>query len=181
MQTLEPGDKVRIVLDPLAEYLAALCLVDYCRENPEEHWRQFLTSIDPVLEATNASPETIQGFLLAVRDCCLLKQKEALVPEQTLEILVRKAGLDPADIRRNEEKRRIRLLISELSAPEQEYRIRAAEDLGNRGAAAASSVSNLLGMVENPIRLPQRGRRRPKRWGNWAIVVTGSETTLRNA
>ena len=150
VQTLEPGDKVRIVLDPLAEYLAALCLVDYCRENPEEHWRQFLTSIDPVLEATNASPETIQGFLLAVRDCCLLKQKEALVPEQTPEILARKAGLDPEELRRIEEKRRIRLLISELSAPEQEYRIRAAEDLGNRGAAAASGIPNLLGMVENP-------------------------------
>ncbi len=150
IQTLEPGDRVRIVLDPLAEYLAALCLVEDCREQPEERWAQFLNSIDPILAQTNDLPAAIQGFLLAVRDCCLLKQKEAQVPDQVPEALARKAGLDPEELRKIEEKRRIRLLISDLSAPELEYRIRAADDLGQRGVAAAMAVPNLLGMVENP-------------------------------
>ena len=150
IQTLEPGDRVRIVLDPLAEYLAALCLVEDCSEQPDERWAQFLDSIDPILARTNDPPEAIQGFLLAVRDCCLLKQTEAQVPDQVPETLASKAGLDPEALRKIEEKRRIRLLISDLSAPELEYRIRAAEDLGQRGVAAAMAVPNLLGMVENP-------------------------------
>ncbi|MEM9448169.1 MAG: SUMF1/EgtB/PvdO family nonheme iron enzyme [Cyanobacteria bacterium P01_E01_bin.6] len=150
LQTLEPRDRLRIVLDPLAEYLAALCLVEYCQENPETYWQQFINSIEPMLERTNDPPEAIQGFLLAVRDCCLLKQVEAQVPVQVPEQLAQKAGFDPEELRQIEEKRRIRLLISELSAPELEYRIRATEDLGSRGMAAVMAVPNLLGMMENP-------------------------------
>ncbi|WOB43744.1 SUMF1/EgtB/PvdO family nonheme iron enzyme [Thermoleptolyngbya oregonensis NK1-22] len=150
VQTLEPGDKLRIVLDPLAEYLAALHWVDQCRENPAESWTEFLDSIDPVLEQGNDSPTAIQGFLLAVRDCCQVKKKEAQVPEDIPDLLARKAGLDPAELQKIEEKRRISLLISDLSDPDEEYRIRAAKDLGKRGLAAAKAVPNLLGMAKNP-------------------------------
>lgn len=151
VQTLEPGDKIRIVLDPLAEYLAAICLVDRSRtqENPEAFWQQFLESIDPILQQSNDPPKAIQGFLLAVRDCCLVKQKEARIPAGVPEELARRAGLDPEELRRDEEKRRIRLLISELSAPELEFRIEAAEKLGNRGTAAREAARNLIGMMEN--------------------------------
>jgi formylglycine-generating enzyme required for sulfatase activity len=151
MQTLEPGDKLRIVLDPLAEYLAAICLVDRSRTaaDPEAFWQQFFTSIDPILQHSNDPPEAIQGFLLAVRDCCLVKHKEARIPAGVPEELARRAGLDPAVLRQEEENRRIRLLISELSAPELEYRIRAATDLGQRGIVARSAAPNLIAMLEN--------------------------------
>lgn len=151
VQTLEPGDKLRIVLDPLAEYLAAICLVDRGRteENPEAFWQRFLDSIDPILQQSNDPPAAIQGFLLAVRDCCLVKQKEAQIPTGVSEELARRAGLDPEELRRDEEKRRIRLLISELSAPELEFRIEAAEKLGKRGTAAREAARNLIGMMEN--------------------------------
>jgi formylglycine-generating enzyme required for sulfatase activity len=151
VQTLEPGDKIRIVLDPLAEYLAANFLVDRSRsqEQPEQFWQEFLASIDPILAQNNDPPTAIQGFLLAVRDCCLVKQKEARIPATIPEALARKAGLDPEELRRDEENRRIRLLISELSAPEEEYRRRAAEDLGKRGASAKLAAPNLIGMLEN--------------------------------
>ncbi|MEM9944871.1 MAG: SUMF1/EgtB/PvdO family nonheme iron enzyme [Cyanobacteria bacterium P01_D01_bin.36] len=145
----EPGDKVRIVLDPLAEYLAALYLVENCRKQPELRWSTFLNSIDQILEDTNTKPEAIQGFVLAVRDCCMARQQEAQVPDYVPEMLAHKAGLDPKELRKIEEKRRVRLLISELSAPELKYRIRAAEDLGQRGRSAAIAVHNLLGMVKN--------------------------------
>ncbi len=166
VQTLEPGDRVRIILDPLAEYLAAIGFVDdLCRQsislqaeitpNPAAEslqttlWQQFFKSIDQVLEAENETGQIIQGFLLAVRDCCLLRQKQAGIPIEITEELARKAGLVPEDLQRAEEKRRIRLLISELSAPELEYRVRAAEDLAKRGATASDAIPNLKGMVLN--------------------------------
>lgn len=151
VQTLEPGDKMRIVLDPLAEYLAATYLVEKSRteENPEAFWQRFFDSIEPILQQSNDPPQAIQGFLLAVRDCCLVKQKEARIPARVPEELAQRAGLDPEELRREEEKRRIRLLISELSAPELEYRIRAAEDLSQRGAVAKIAAPNLIGMLEN--------------------------------
>lgn len=151
LQTLEPGDKLRIILDPLAEYLAANWLVaGYCKQvDPETVWQQFFASIDQVLEPANETPEAIQGFLLAVRDCCLLRQAEGKISPSVPEDLARKAGLDPEELRLAQEKRRIRLLISELSAPELEYRIRAAEDLSKRGGMAKIATPNLIGMLEN--------------------------------
>ncbi len=151
LQTLEPGDKLRIILDPLAEYLAANWLVaDYCKQaDPETIWQQFFASINQVLEPANETPEAIQGFLLAVRDCCLLRQAEGKIPPSVPEDLARKAGLDPEELRQAQEKRRIRLLISELSAPELEYRIRAAEDLSKWGGMAKMATPNLIGMLEN--------------------------------
>ena len=157
VQTLEPGDKIRIVLDPLAEYLAATYLVEKSRteENPEAFWQQFFDSIEPILQQSNDQPQAIQGFLLAVRDCCLVKQKEARIPAGVPEELAQRAGLNPEELRREEEKRRVRLLISELSAPELEYRIRAAEDLSQRGAAARIAAPNLMGMLENRNQTPE--------------------------
>lgn len=151
LQTVEPGDKLRIILDPLAEYLAANWLVaSHCKQDdPEAVWQQFFTSINKCLETANETPEAIQGFLLAVRDCCLLRQSEGRIPPSVLEDLARKAGLDPEELRQAQEKRRIRLLISELSAPELEYRIRAAEDLSKRGGIAKMATPNLIGMLEN--------------------------------
>jgi formylglycine-generating enzyme required for sulfatase activity len=151
IQTPDPGDHIRIVLDPLAEYLAANHLVDRSRgeENPDTFWKEFLDSIDPILGKTNAPLAAIQGFLLAVRDCCLVKQTEAQIPTGVPEALASKAGLDPEQLKQDEEKRRIRLLIAELSAPELEYRIEAAEKLSQRGAAAKTAKPNLIGMLEN--------------------------------
>ena len=58
----------------MAEYLAALYLV---RENKddEEKWQEFLAKVEDKL-----GHEEIQGFLLAVRDCCLVKGGEVQVP-----------------------------------------------------------------------------------------------------
>lgn len=151
VRTLEPGDKIHILLDPLAEYLAANRLVEHCRthEHPDKFWQEFLESIDPILQQSNDPPAAIQGFLLAVRDCCLVKLKEAQIPAGVTEELARRAGLDPEELRREEEKRRVRLLISELSAPELDFRIDAAHKLGQRGAAAKIAAPNLIGMLEN--------------------------------
>ncbi len=68
MQTNVPSkENVRFVLDPVAEYLAGLHLVDIYGED-ENKWCDFLIYAD-----FQNPPEAIKGFMLAVRDCYLAK------------------------------------------------------------------------------------------------------------
>nr|RNJ67932.1 MAG: hypothetical protein EDM05_17655 [Leptolyngbya sp. IPPAS B-1204] len=90
------------------------------------------------MHLTTESHAMVQGFLLAVRDCCLTKPQETRIPAFVPAELARKAGLDPEEVRLAQEKRRVRLLISELSAPELKYRIRAADDLSQLGTSTKS-------------------------------------------
>jgi HEAT repeat protein len=68
LQTNLPSqDNIRFVLDPVAEYLAGLHLVETYDDN-ENKWRDFLIDAD-----FQNAPEAIKGFMLAVRDCYLAK------------------------------------------------------------------------------------------------------------
>jgi hypothetical protein len=95
IQVLPPLDRVRFVLDPLAEYLAGLHLVERYSEREEserkEAWRAFLEQTDRVPGA----PEAITGFLLAVRDCCLARGTEAGIPAYIPSALAARARLAP--------------------------------------------------------------------------------------
>jgi hypothetical protein len=66
---------IRLTLDPLAEYLAGLYVVETCGSNVGT-WKEFLTRA----EALPGGVETIREFLLAVLDCCLAKGENARVP-----------------------------------------------------------------------------------------------------
>ncbi len=57
-------NQIRFTLDPLAEYLAGLYLVELYNDN-QESWVAFLDQVD----SQPNSPESIRGFLLAVREC----------------------------------------------------------------------------------------------------------------
>jgi HEAT repeat protein len=68
LQTNLPSqENIRFVLDPVAEYLAGLHLVE-TYDNNESKWRDFLIDAD-----FQNAPEAIKGFMLAVRDCYLAK------------------------------------------------------------------------------------------------------------
>jgi HEAT repeat protein len=58
-------DQIHFALDPVAEYLAALHLLDINGKD-ESKWQDFLQVAD-----SQNSPEGIKGFLLAVKDCYL--------------------------------------------------------------------------------------------------------------
>jgi HEAT repeat protein len=58
-------DQIHFALDPVAEYLAALHLIDI-NGNDESKWQNFLQVAD-----SQNSLEGIKGFLLAVKDCYL--------------------------------------------------------------------------------------------------------------
>jgi len=68
-------NQIRFALDPLAEYLAALHLLEIYG-NKQEAWHSFLQDA-LAMSQQNAS---IKGFLLAVRECCLVKGKDYKVP-----------------------------------------------------------------------------------------------------
>ncbi|XZN92296.1 MAG: HEAT repeat domain-containing protein [Microcoleus sp.] len=68
LQTNLPSEEnVRFVLDPVAEYLAGLHLVETYGKD-ESKWRDFLKDAD-----SQNAPEAIKGFMFAVRDCYLAK------------------------------------------------------------------------------------------------------------
>lgn len=67
-------DHLRFSLDPLAEYLAGLHLIDIYKED-ESQWLEFLEQA----QAKSNSPATISGFLGAVQDCCIVRGKEAKI------------------------------------------------------------------------------------------------------
>jgi hypothetical protein len=87
-------DKVKFALDPLTEYLAGLDVVEHYGGN-EQLLRDFLAKADSVPGA----PDTIKGFFLAVRDCCLTPDAERSVPSFVAIELASRAGVD---LRRSE-------------------------------------------------------------------------------
>ncbi len=84
-------DQIRFALDPLAEYLGALHLIEFCGKD-SQLWQQFLQQA----EAIPGSPDSIKGFLLALQDCCLIKGKQANVSNFVAEELGKLASLSPA-------------------------------------------------------------------------------------
>ncbi len=71
-----------------------------------------------------------QGFLLAVRDCCVEKGSEYLVPEKINDELAGLAGLDLGAVEVAQRKQRIKRLMADLNLPEAEDRATAMEKLG---------------------------------------------------
>ncbi|TVP65956.1 MAG: hypothetical protein EA342_13195 [Leptolyngbya sp. LCM1.Bin17] len=152
LQTPEPGDSTRIILDPLAEYLAAAYWVERtCQQaDPPGTWATFFESIDQKLAQAQETPEVIRGFLLALYDCCLDNSHHDGIPPDLPNQLLDKAKIDSNQLLQQQEARRIQKLIAELSAPEEEFRIEAALKLSQRGAPAQIAEPELVGMLENP-------------------------------
>lgn len=144
VRRIEPGDKLRFSLDPLAEYLAGLYLVEKLGAD-EAAWLQFLAEA----EARPDAPQRTQGFLLAIRDCYLARipgaTESSVVPRKLAEL----AGLDPEVVHRAQRRQRIRRLISNLKVPDAEDRRHAAETLGRMGQAAREAVPALVEAVRN--------------------------------
>jgi len=132
-------DQVRFVLDPLAEYLAALHVVDY--KSNTRHWRLFLARAD------EQPLEKITGFLLAVRDCCLAS--EFNIPDSVPDELAKRGGLDLESLERSRLRERIRRLVHDLKLTNADDRKHAAEVLGSLGPAAGAAVPSLIDALKD--------------------------------
>jgi hypothetical protein len=96
IQTWGAGrNEIRFTLDPLAEYLAGLHVLDQYGDNADA-WREFPALADTMPGA----PDAIKEFLLAVRDCCLAKGSDAKVPTFLPGELANHAGVNAGVINR---------------------------------------------------------------------------------
>jgi hypothetical protein len=93
IQTVGAGrNQIRFALDPLAEYLAGLYVMEAYGDNVDA-WKQFFAHA----EALPGAPEAIRGFFLAVLDCCRAQEADAKVPAFVVAELARHAGIE-ADV-----------------------------------------------------------------------------------
>ncbi|NES89376.1 HEAT repeat domain-containing protein [Okeania sp. SIO2B9] len=134
-------NKIRFALDPLAEYLAALYLVEQNKDD-EEKWREFLVTAEEKL-----GKEEIKGFLLAARDCCLAKGSELRVPSFVADEIGKLAGLDLEELEKELERQRIKRLVRNLFAPGATVRDRL-DDLRKIGGSGSVAKFVVLDIVK---------------------------------
>lgn len=136
--------RVRFSLDPLAEYLAALYVVERYQGNVA-FWKEF---IEQAKIKSNISGN-IKGFLLAVRYSCIARP-EFEIPEFVMDELARLADLDLEVLREEQLRRRINRLTTSLSLPDKSDRIFAAEELKSIGSSAIKALPALLEAIDDP-------------------------------
>lgn len=155
LQSVEP-DKVKVILDPVAEYLAALYLVDLCQEpqkegkadaEVEQRWRnEFFDTLE------QKDVQEINGFLVAVYNCCNTysdRVPSGKVPELVQNKLRDLAKLDPEELRQIRQRRQVNHLLNILQdAPDDDFRARIARDLGKMGDPAKDAIPALKNIVE---------------------------------
>jgi formylglycine-generating enzyme required for sulfatase activity len=161
LQSPDPGDRTRVILDPLAEYLAAAYLVEQLSQQPDPGaaWEEFLSQTLPAkLAKTESDATQVKGFILALRDCCLDQSQDDGIPKDIADRLARTVDLNPDELRRIEDQRRIKRLIADLAEPNLDDRLRAAQVLSTYGIAARIAEPNLVGMLENRKQQPTEAR-----------------------
>lgn len=140
VQAIGPAqDQICFALDPLAECLAALHLVEHYQSD-RESWSQWLMLAD----AMPGAPDTIQGFLLAMRDCCLTRSAEIDVPDFVMEQLGQRVGLSAEVLRKSQVDQRLRRLTPMLSAGDAIARVEAIRELGELGSASKDVLPALV-------------------------------------
>lgn len=140
VQAIGPAqDHICFALDPLAECLAALHLVD-CYQSDRDRWTEWLIQAD----AMPGAPESIQGFLLAVRDCCLTRSAEIDVPDSVMDELGQRVGLSAETLRKSQIEQRMRRLTPLVAIGETESRLEAIQELGELGPAAKGVLNALI-------------------------------------
>jgi formylglycine-generating enzyme required for sulfatase activity len=140
---------VRIVLDPVAEYLAALQVVDYCQtevpepEEIEDRWQLFLESV----AAQGDDLAVMRGFLLAVHNACEPRRKQ--IPPAVLDQLNDWAALDEAALEQARRRQRINKLIDDLYDSDDRYLTQAIQNLAQEGAYGTKAIPDLTKLLKS--------------------------------
>lgn len=139
IQSVGPAkDEIRFSLDPVAEYLAALYVTEEFAAD-ENRWRKLIAELD----AVPGSPESVRGFVVALRNCVVARGSSRRTPAWVGDALAVRAGLDPEILRHTKLRQRIRRLMYNLALPDVEDRIAAARLLGKVGADAKEAIGAL--------------------------------------
>ena len=130
-------NRVRVMLDPVAEYLAAFQVVDYCQQKDvEDRWQDFFETVHEHTDLVQ-----IRGFLLAVRNCCEQEGKRLLAG--VLEELNQRANLDPEELEQARRRQRINKLIDDLYDADSKYLGQAIRNLRDEGRYARKAIPDL--------------------------------------
>ncbi|MBZ5626408.1 MAG: HEAT repeat domain-containing protein [Acidobacteriia bacterium] len=167
VRTIRPAEtEIQFVIDPLAEYLAAMWVVEYAAAG-EDSWRQFLADAD----SKPGAPEAVRGFLAAVHDCCLAVAKERSVPDFVVGELAKRICFDPEVAKQSSRERRIRRLIDNLQHAEEPLdREYAANELGKLGPEAHDATPALIeALKDSNVSVWGSARSALARIGNSAI------------
>jgi formylglycine-generating enzyme required for sulfatase activity len=125
------GEALRLVLDPLADYLAALGWLRQLDREGDGGWEGFLGKTLPAQGSEGAA--LAQGFLRALYDSAAHAADPAVlgleIPQQVVGRLAERAAIDPQRIARERERRRLRRLIDDLAEPDLPVRLQAIEEL----------------------------------------------------
>jgi HEAT repeat protein len=145
VHTVGPAqDQICFALDPLAECLAALHWVEHYGHDVAA-WSQWLIQADRM----PGNPDSIQGLLLAMRDCCLHRSADMDMPEFVLDELGRRIGLSP-ELRRNSQvEQRIMRLHPRILDGDLPARMRAMRALGDMGSAAKPLLPVLIQALDD--------------------------------
>ncbi len=140
VHTVGPAqDQMCFALDPLAECLAALHWVEHYGHDVAA-WSQWFMQADTM----PGNPDSIQGLLLAMRDCCLHRSADLDIPEFVLDELGRRVGLTTELLRKSQVEQRIVRLHPRILDGEIPVRLRAIRELGDMGTAAKPLLPVLL-------------------------------------
>jgi HEAT repeat protein len=140
LQAVGPAqDRICFALDPLAEYLAGWHLVEVYGEN-WELWKQWLEQAD----AMPGAPDAIQGFLLAVRDCCIAKNTANRIPRFLMDELDKRVGMTRERSEMSQLGQHLQCLVANLAAPTSDDRVSAIQNLKEMGKTAKVALPALL-------------------------------------
>jgi len=153
------GAAMRLVLDPLADYLAALGWLRQLDREGDGDWQTFLEQTLPARGSEGAA--LAQGFLRALYDCAVHAADPAVlgleIEPRVVASLAERAAIDPARIALERERRRLRRLIDDLAEPDLPVRLQAIEELCRRRSSEAM-VTTALGRVLNSAQQDQEVR-----------------------
>jgi HEAT repeat protein len=122
-------DRIRFVLDPLAEYLAGIYITKRCGSRIDL-WQDFLRKADE----QDGTPKTIRSFLMAVQDCCISNGAEAKIPDFVNVELT---------------KRVIMAFVQDLKSSEPDIREEAAKLLGDMRQDAIGVLDHLTAVLSD--------------------------------
>ena len=138
-------DDIRLSLDPLAEYLASLQVIEVIK-NDEGEWKNFLEESD----LKEGAPEAIKGFLLALLTCCERKGEKFDIPLFVFDGLRQRVGIDQDLITKAKLQQRILKLTKALHTEEVNDRKYALNEFSKMGPSAFEVLPDMIEALRDP-------------------------------
>ncbi|MEB3169446.1 MAG: formylglycine-generating enzyme family protein, partial [Synechococcaceae cyanobacterium] len=152
VERLRDGQTLRLVLDPLADYLAALAWLRQLDHEGGAAWDTFLERTLPAPGGEAAA--LARGFLRALYDSAVNAADPGVlgleIAPEVVARLAERAAIDPARIAAEKEKRLLRRLVDDLAEPDPSVRLRAIEELCRRRSREAMVCEALSGVLASP-------------------------------